>query len=49
MYEHGVWETPLNYGDNVQYFVGPSEDASLDLFMQYAKSKGFTFMEPPQP
>ena len=48
-YEHGVWEAPLNYGENVQYFVGPSEDASFDMFIQYAKSKGFNFMEPPQP
>lgn len=44
--EHGVWEVPLNYGEEIQYFVGPDEDASFNLFIQYAESKGFQFGEP---
>ncbi len=39
LYEHGVWEVPLNYGKEIQYFIGPDEKASFDLFIQYAKSR----------
>lgn len=46
LYEHGVLEVPSNYGEEIQYFVGPDEDASYELFIQYAESKGFQFGEP---
>jgi len=46
LYEHGVWEVPSNYGQEIQYFVGSDEDASFELFIQYAESKGFQFGEP---
>lgn len=46
LYEHGVWEVPSSYGEFVQYFIGPGEDASLELFIQYAESKGFQFGKP---
>ena len=45
LYEHGVWEIPSNYGDEVRCFVGPDEDLSFDLFIKYAESEGFTFQE----
>jgi hypothetical protein len=46
LFEHGVWEVPSNYGETIQYFVGPDEDASFELFIQYAESKGFQFGVP---
>jgi hypothetical protein len=46
LFEHGVWEVPPNYGDEVRYFVGPDKDASFALFIQYAESQGFPFGKP---
>jgi len=46
LFEHGVWEVPFNYGEEVRYFVGPNKDSSFDLFIQYAESKGFSFGDP---
>lgn len=43
LYEHQIWEVPATYGDEIQHFVGIDADASLDLFIQYAESKGFRF------
>ena len=43
LYEHRVWEVPSTYGEEVRYFIGPDEDSSADLFIQYAQSKGFVF------
>jgi hypothetical protein len=49
LYEHAIWEVPLRYGQEVQYFVGTDDDASLDLFIRYAESRGFRFQEPSTP
>lgn len=46
LYDHGIWEVPSGYGEEIQYFVGPDEDASFELFIQYAESKGFQFRGP---
>lgn len=46
LYEHGIWEVPSSYGDDIQYFVGPNRKASLKLFIQYAESRGFKFDGP---
>ena len=46
LYEHSVREVPLHYGQDVQYFVGTDDDASFDLFIRYAESKGFRFQRP---
>lgn len=43
LYEHDVWDVPLQYGQDVQYFVGADDDASFGLFIRYAESKGFRF------
>ena len=48
LYEHGVWEVPSHYGQEIQYFVGPNEDASYELFIRYAESKGFQFEKSPR-
>jgi hypothetical protein len=42
-YEHGVWEVPSNYGEEMRFFSGPDECESFELFIEYAKSKGFSF------
>lgn len=43
LYEHSVWEVPLDYGHKVQHFMGLDPEQGLDLFITYAKSKGFNF------
>jgi hypothetical protein len=43
LYEHAVWEVPMNYGLDIQYFAGPDEDAAFKLFVRYAESRGFRF------
>lgn len=43
LYNHQVWEVPLDYGQVVRYFQGPGPDQGLDLFIAYAQSKGFQF------
>ena len=48
LYEHLVCEVPLSYGEEIRYFVGPNEELSVNLFIQYAESKGFSFEWPPQ-
>ncbi len=43
LYEHGLWEVPSTYGNELRFFVGPSEEASYELFVKYAESRGFNF------
>lgn len=47
LYNHEVWEVPAGYGDVVRYFMGTDPDASFELFITYAESKGFAFEPPP--
>jgi hypothetical protein len=35
----------MNYGERIQYFVGPDADSSLDLFIAFAESKGYRLGE----
>lgn len=39
--EHKLWNVPLSYGNEVRFFRGTSRMESLELFIGYAKSKGF--------
>ena len=43
LWEHELWEVPLNYGNELRFFEGPVDDAGLDLFIKFAESKGFLF------
>jgi hypothetical protein len=40
LYEHGVFEVPLRYGDEVLFFRPISTSNVLDHFMAYASAKG---------
>jgi hypothetical protein len=43
LYEHDLSEVPEQYGDEVRFFHNPGLDASLDLFVRYAKARGMQF------
>jgi len=43
LYEHDLPEVPEQYGDEVRFFCHPGPDASLDLFVLYAKARGVEF------
>lgn len=43
LYDHPVWEVPINYGASVRYFEKISSNAGLELFVLFAQSRGFTF------
>lgn len=43
LYAHDVWEIPVNYGGVVRFFDGPNDNQSLELFLKFAQSRGFTF------
>lgn len=43
LYKHRLWEVPSQYGQDVKYFIGLDQDSSFNLFMEFAKNKGFTF------
>jgi hypothetical protein len=45
LYEHDLSEVPEQYGDEVQFFRNPGPDASMDLFVSYAKTRGVQFEE----
>jgi hypothetical protein len=45
LYEHDTWEVPADYGETIRYYQGPDKDESLELFLSYAKSRGFRFEE----
>lgn len=42
LWDHGLWEVPSTYGDDVRYFSGLEPTAARDLFMQFSESKGVT-------
>lgn len=46
LYKHRPWEVPSQYGERVKYFIGLDQDSSFNLFMQFAKTKGFIFGDP---
>jgi hypothetical protein len=43
--EHNLAEVPEQYGDEVRFFHHPGADASLDLFVRYAKARGVPIEE----
>jgi hypothetical protein len=43
--EHDFSEVPEQYGDAVRFFRNPGTDASMDLFVRYAKERGIPFEE----
>jgi hypothetical protein len=43
LYEHDLCEVPEQYGDEVRFFRNPGCEASIDLFIRYAKAKGIQF------
>lgn len=43
LFDHPVWEVPSDYGKKVRYFMGLNPEQGLNLFITYAKSKGFNF------
>jgi hypothetical protein len=45
LYEHNLSEVPEQYGDVVRFFRDPGPDASIDLFVSYAKARGIPFEE----
>jgi hypothetical protein len=45
LFDHPTWNVPLSYGDSVKYFKQLEPKEGLDLFIGYAKFKGFTFNE----
>lgn len=40
VYEHGVFEVPARYGDEVRYFEMPRRGEPLLLFLEFAKARG---------
>jgi hypothetical protein len=43
LYEHDLMEVPSSYGDHVRFFRAPTPPESLDLFLDYAETRGFQF------
>lgn len=43
--EHDLSEVPEQYGDEVRFFRNPGPEASLDLFVRYAKARDVPFEE----
>ncbi|MBY0566021.1 MAG: hypothetical protein K2P70_01820 [Hyphomonadaceae bacterium] len=38
VFEHGLDEAPVGYGDNVRFFEKPDPKRALDLFLTYARA-----------
>jgi hypothetical protein len=36
VYQHGLWEVPASYGQDVKYFRLPNEEEVLRLFQEFA-------------
>lgn len=47
-YEHGVWEVPLSYGEEIRYYNMPSENEVARLFMEYGQLNDLCGVVPPQ-
>lgn len=43
LYDHELAEVPEQYGEEVRFFRHPGPEASLDLFVIYARAKGIPF------
>ena len=43
LYSHQLWEIPAGYGQTVRFFHGPPPEQGLDLFIVFAKFKGFRY------
>jgi hypothetical protein len=43
--DHELAEVPEQYGEKVRFFRHPGPEASLDLFVLYAKDRGISFEE----
>ncbi len=39
VYEHGLWEVPAVYGNEIRYFLKPSPEMALDLFEEYVEEQ----------
>jgi hypothetical protein len=42
VYEHGFFEVPARYGDEVQYFNVPAPGEALRLFLEFSKTYGLS-------
>jgi len=40
LWEHDLFAVPASYGSQVKYFLKPPEQESLELFIEWARSKG---------
>jgi hypothetical protein len=40
LYEHGPWEVPNNYGNEIRFFRSIPPDEAIELFLKYARSRG---------
>ena len=40
LYNHGRWEVPEHYGDQVRFFRSISPEAAIEHFIRYAQSRG---------
>lgn len=45
LYDHGQWEVPKNYGNEIRFFRSISPDEAIEHFVTYAKSRGVSFQE----
>lgn len=41
LWEHGIWEVPIDYGFELKIFQTLAPGEGLALFIEFAKSKGF--------
>jgi len=40
LYNHGQWEVPSHYGDEIRFFRSVSPEAGIEHFIRYAQSRG---------
>jgi hypothetical protein len=43
LYEHGVFEIPLQYGNDVEFYKNIDKELALDYFIEFARIKGVRF------
>jgi hypothetical protein len=43
LYNHGQWEVPKFYGDQVRFFRYVSPEEAIELFVRYTQSRGLSW------
>ena len=38
VYDHGLWEVPAAYGNDIRYFARPQQADALGLILAYAET-----------